>query len=586
MGSGVKTIHSDDPQDFETNIRVLAGPGAGKTYWLVGQLRQILRHSLRLSKNRKVAVITYTNKATENICKQIQFGMDRIEVSTIHAFLYANVIKPYFHLIADEYEFDINQLDGHDDTIFTGHEFINSVIGIANKGWVFDSLSKKNKSLDYHETGRFISRFRWHYDGKNIILKQQGASYKLYNAFDNDFVNVYKHEVWKQKSMMHDDDVLYFAYQLFTNTKTQRIKRLIANKFPYILIDEYQDTSSIQHFLIQELATAGCFVTIIGDAAQSIYSFANGDIDYIKNIKLHDVVDYTIEDNRRSTIEVVDFLNVIRTDIVQRSVRNVHSMKPMIVVGDAIENYNRCKASFVDDNGNAEMLYTLSRNNLIANDMKAKLGASFTKTKLLDDLLELSDYKRSRKFVACINAVENARLIIMNEAIKELSKAFGLNLKVISDKKKVVRFLNILCSHYEDYSKSDGKALLTLIISKLDNSISKVKSGKPKELFSHPYTEYSREIKFKDDFSTDITIHKAKGLEFRNVFVVMEDEQTAVDFLMSNDLDLNTQEAEEHRIYYVACSRAENRLFISVPSLSEDNRQKILDRFGDVIDTE
>lgn len=232
------------------------------------------------------------------------------------------------------------------------------------------------------------------------------------------------------------------------------------------------------------------------------------------------------------------------------------------------------------------MLYTLSRNNLIANDMKAKLGVTFTKTKLLDDLLGLSDYKRSRKFVACINAVENARLIIMKEAIKELSKAFGLNLKVISDKKKVVRFLNILCSHYEDYSKSDGKALLTLIISKLDNSISKVKSGKPKELFSHPYTEYSREIKFKDDFSTDITIHKAKGLEFGNVFVVMEDEQTAVDFLMSNDLDLNTQEAEEHRIYYVACSRAKNRLFISVPSLSEDNRQKILDRFGDVIDIE
>ena len=146
MGTGVKTIHSDDPQDFETNIRVMAGPGAGKTYWLIGQLRQILSHSTRLGNCRKAAVITYTNKATENICKQIQFGMDRIEVSTIHAFLYANVIKPYFHLIADKFGFDISKLDGHDDTIVTGREFINSLIGKQKVGWLFDALKKKMKS--------------------------------------------------------------------------------------------------------------------------------------------------------------------------------------------------------------------------------------------------------------------------------------------------------------------------------------------------------------------------------------------------------------------------------------------------------
>ena len=63
--------------------------------------------------------------------------------------------------------------------------------------------------------------------------------------------------------------------------------------------------------------------------------------------------------------------------------------------------------------------------------------------------------------------------------------------------------------------------------------------------------------------------------------VVFEDEQTAVDFLLSNDLDQDTQIAEEHRIYYVACSRARNRLFLSIPALSEGNKKKIENKFKD-----
>lgn len=104
------------------------------------------------------------------------------------------------------------------------------------------------------------------------------------------------------------------------------------------------------------------------------------------------------------------------------------------------------------------------------------------------------------------------------------------------------------------------------------------------KIYSHPYSEFAKEVRHKDDNSTDMTIHKAKGLEFKNVMVVFGDEQTAVDFLLCNDLEQDKQVAEEHRIYYVACSRATDRLFLSVPFLSEVNRKKIADKFKDMVD--
>ena len=573
MGSGVKTIHSDDPQDFETNIRVLAGPGAGKTYWLVGQLRQILTHSLRLGNSRKVAVITYTNKATDNICKQIQFGMDRIEVSTIHAFLYANVIKPYFHLIADKFGFDMSKLEGHDDTIVTSHEFINSLIGKRKIGWLFNVLAKKNQSINYNEVGNYIAKYRWTINNEKVVLSQQGKKYKLYGAIDEDYVNTYKNDVWNQKGLMHDDDVLYFSYQLFE--LIPRIKRLIANKFPYILVDEYQDSSSIQHYLVQQLSNAGCFITVIGDEAQSIYSFANGNINFIMNIQMPNLQSYHIEDNRRSTKEIVDFLNIIRPNLQQNAIRKEHSIKPQIVIGSVLD-----ACSYGKQCSQNESMVTLSRQNETANDLRSQRLPDFKTNHLIDEIQSLGD-SRSRMFIACVNAVENARQMLMKDALKDIAKAFGLNIKKMKGKKEAVIYLRTLLKEYNEYKIGDGIKLLHVIKKDLHQNISEVRSGKPQKLYSHAYSEFAKEVRYKDDNSTDMTIHKAKGLEFKNVIVVFGDEQTAVDFLLSNDLDLDSQIAEEHRIYYVACSRACDRLFLSIPSLSEVNKRKIDNKFND-----
>lgn len=72
--------------NIEHHFRVSAGPGAGKTHWLISHIKEVLHNSERLEKSRKVACITYTNTAVEIICDRLGSSSNQVEVSTIHSF--------------------------------------------------------------------------------------------------------------------------------------------------------------------------------------------------------------------------------------------------------------------------------------------------------------------------------------------------------------------------------------------------------------------------------------------------------------------------------------------------------------------
>lgn len=109
--------HVSELEDIDSNFRVFAGPGAGKTTWLIDHLQVILKTSCRLNITRKIACITYTNVAAEEVMKRLSCDKCRFDISTIHSFLYRNIVKPFSYLIAKdengEQLFNINELDGH-----------------------------------------------------------------------------------------------------------------------------------------------------------------------------------------------------------------------------------------------------------------------------------------------------------------------------------------------------------------------------------------------------------------------------------------------------------------------------------------
>lgn len=567
-----KIIHSDDIQDINYCSRVLAGPGAGKTYWITGQIRQILE-SGNLGSTQKVACITYTNKASQNVEERLGNGDGGLEVSTIHAFLYAHVIKPYFHLIAKQENFDIKQLDGHDDEIMIKHDILVNIVSRTKKHFAMSFT-------DFSSIKRFIGKYHWQYANNKIELVSSPNNQppvlnyiKPRVSLGSKDVMSYKKYVWKEHGLMHHDDVLYFTYKLIK--KYPSIIDFLIAKFPFILIDEYQDTNSIQHWIFQHLADAGAKITIIGDKAQSIYKFAGSDINNITSFYAPNLQCYRIEDNRRSVQPILDFLNIVRNDLNQKSLVEGDYGSPMLMIGEAKDNYVKAKGIC-----NQEELISLSWSNLTANALKFNLSIEKTKN-LLDALTqEDSNHLRAKFVFYCIIAVEDARLLLMKDAMKCIAKAFDLKIKSLYDKKIAFDNLSVLLAKESEYR---NKTLLDFYNVANDlrvNQLSKVTSGRSKDLYSNNYLDFAKGVRNDDEESMYLTIHKAKGLEYDNVILVFDKEQDALNFLLNTNLD---DTKDDHRLYYVACSRARHRLFLSIPNLNEDDRNLINNKFNDCL---
>ncbi len=236
--------HISTLSDIETHFKVFAGPGAGKTRWLISHLVRVLRESNRLNRTGKIACITYTNVAAEEILNRLKCDKSRFDISTIHSFLYRNIVKPFSYLIEKKDDggilFDTSKLDGHDEHIVHGDKFrrwIRSIEQLNGKRYTsYNWPQNKPKviaelsSLDYvFDNGKI-----------NLIIRQnRGARI----AKSNGELWVYKSKYWKD-GIMHHEDVLYFSYLILC--RSPRVAEFIRAKFPYIFIDEFQDTTEIQ----------------------------------------------------------------------------------------------------------------------------------------------------------------------------------------------------------------------------------------------------------------------------------------------------------------------------------------------------
>src|SRR5690554_8052967 len=84
------------PQQLSKHMKIYAGPGAGKTHFLVENIKNIVKTVPKVtnSQNRKVLCITYTNSAVEEIQRRLHGLSDAVEVNTIHGFITKHIIAP------------------------------------------------------------------------------------------------------------------------------------------------------------------------------------------------------------------------------------------------------------------------------------------------------------------------------------------------------------------------------------------------------------------------------------------------------------------------------------------------------------
>ena len=178
-----------------------------------------------------------------------------------------------------------------------------------------------------------------------------------------------------------------------------------------------------------------------------------------------------------------------------------------------------------------------------------------------------------RKILICsVKAIELAREKKFKDSIKELSKVFPL--KEFSLNISLAYLVNIL-SEYNDFKDKSLSDFIEILRKYSGLEIPKLRQGKAKDLYdAHLYNQLSICINIPDDMSLNKTIHKSKGDEFDNVVLFLKSEND-LEFIKNPNLMIN----EEHRINYVAISRAKNRLFISVPSLEVTNEPKFSEHF-------
>lgn len=536
-----QTISIDEP------FKVCAGPGAGKTHWLINHIKNVVSNSHKLDVVKKVACITYTNVGTDTITSRLNIGNDMVEVCTIHSFLYANVVKPYVHLVAKDFELKLDELVVIDESNLKSEGIAKIVLNRIGKSWLdakiyLKGLESANWRYDNHEYKHYKPNYPQAYPTK------RGNRYVA-----NDWYLGFKRWLWSE-GYISFDDILYFSYILLS--KFPNIYKLISARYPYIFVDEFQDTIPFVVDLLTKLGNEGVIVGVVGDKAQSIYDFLGATVQQFDNFFVSGMLEYEIRGNKRSTKQIIDLLNIVRSDFSQDWLNGLEGMVPELLVGDMLVCYQQSiEKSGTDD------IQSLAFQNILANSMRKKNGV-----REVENILEMDfDSNPGRQMIikALIKAVEYARMNDLRNAWHQLDI-------INRDRTITIVALRRLLDGYKDYSDGTLMDFYNFLKNELQIKMPKIIGKAIKDFYNnHTYIDTALGVKYGDSNNKHKTIHKSKGEEYDNVFVILK-EEADIEFLLSPDLSGKNS----HRVYYVASSRAIKRLFINVPTLSAENRIK------------
>lgn len=561
----VTTINSNFKiTDVENNFKVSAGPGAGKTYWLVNHIKNILHNSKQLSITRKVACITYTNTAVETIYFRLGTSSSQVEVSTIHSFLYKHIVKPYISFVSEQYNLDISKIDGHDDIVLSNYGFLNE----------WKARTKQQRIREDDVVVKAFQKLRWLIVDGDLVVKTPYPFKAGAYPIRNDSYLEYKKMTW-EKGLIHHDDVLFFSYQILKQQPF--VAEILLAKFPYLVVDEFQDCNPIQIEIFKILGVVGVNIGIIGDSYQSIYKFQGADFNQFRDFNLSNIQEYNLNENRRSSNEIIELLNSIRVNISQVPHRDESIEKPKILIGDMTTALRTSKSLCEQEDVNS-----LSRVNITSNAMKAEISGNGLDSKLLEKIVvadkpSSSNKYRSKLISSCIKSIAFAKEGKFKDAINELEKFFNYKTDKLKGKRKALKFITILMSAFDEYKSGSLIAFSEFVRLNLEPTMTKVSRGAVKVFYeTNTFNQLLLCVNIPEDLSLHKTIHKSKGDEFKNVLLVLNDESD-IDFLINPDLENN----EEHRVNYVAVSRAKNKLFISVPTLNAE-KQQVLNHLFDI----
>ncbi|AKP70504.1 Superfamily I DNA and RNA helicase [Riemerella anatipestifer] len=293
-------------------LMVLAGAGSGKTRVLTMRIAHLITNGVDPF---NILALTFTNKAAremkERIAKVVgESDAKSLWMGTFHS-VFARILRSEAHYLGFPSNF----------TIYDSQDALN-VLKKVIKDLNIDSDLYKPKKVQARisQYKNNLITVRAYYNNPELMENDARANMKLIGQIYQKYV-----EVCFKNGAMDFDDLL-----LRTNELLTRFPEVLAkyqDRFRYILVDEYQDTNHSQYLIVKALASKFENICVVGDDAQSIYSFRGANIYNILNFKKDypGAVTVSLEQNYRSTQNIVNAANVVIAKNQQQFKKNVFS---------------------------------------------------------------------------------------------------------------------------------------------------------------------------------------------------------------------------------------------------------------------
>lgn len=610
--NAVTTIHGP--------VMVIAGPGSGKTRVLTFRIAHLLNSGAHPG---QVLALTFTNKAAREMKERIEkvAGNDanKVWAGTFHS-LFARILRAEAHRIGYPNDFTIYDSD---DT--------KSVLG--------DIIKSMNLDKKVYAPGQVRARISA--AKSNLITPKAYAANDDLMALDRMdrrplIYQIYEKYVAKclRAGAMDFDDLLLQMYKLLYQNP-DNVREKYQRQFKYVLVDEFQDTNYLQYQIIKILTKyqgSEENICIVGDDAQSIYSFRGATIENILQFE-HDyptVQTFKLEQNYRSTSFIVEAANEVITNNKKQIQKKIFTekgdgMKIKLIkamtdteegkrVADTIiEQKNRFNLSNKDfailyrTNGQSRIFEEQLRRYNIAYRIYG--GLSFYSRKEIKDLVSYLRLVVNDKDDEALKRVINypkrgignstidqiaqmaddneismwevlARIEFNSRAAKSVGEFVGIikaakakaMLSNAYDAAVYIAKASGILSELKSDTSLEGQGRIENLNSLLDGIKEFVEDDEIAEgetTMDKSLAAFLQTISLMTDQDNDaedqdtvtlMSIHAAKGLEFKSVFVVGLEENL---FPSYQSLITQDQVDEERRLFYVAITRAEEHLTLT-----------------------
>lgn len=283
--------HGDGP------CLVLAGAGSGKTRTITYRVAYLLERGIS---PEDMLLVTFTNKAAREMIERVEAiaggGMRLPWSGTFHHIAY-RILRQYAPLLGYDHTFTI--LDSEDSRDLLKLSLKQE--GVDRKDRRFPSVRVVSAILSYAR------------NAETTIADVLDLKYPKWIDLADTLASIAEDYTKRKReaNAMDFDDLLVNLYLLLL--KSERVRKKFATQFRYVLVDEYQDTNKIQASIVRLFASVHHNILVVGDDAQSIYSFRAADIQNILQFEKEyaNATVFRLETNYRSTPEILDVANEV-----------------------------------------------------------------------------------------------------------------------------------------------------------------------------------------------------------------------------------------------------------------------------------